>query len=233
VELAVLTVPRGFPYLTQTVASMLLGIGPGRIWMVCGSRDESHLASLRHHRAIEVVSMSREEAEVIAPWSTQQKIAANFVRALRAPPPDQDIVVAEDDIVVCDDWWGKAQAMCASAKLRYGTFVMRLWSVDPAEDEGAGYGVTVGSVYGGLLICVPAGVRTALAESVWTYSAVGDVEAHDVSFMAFCDKQGIPLLTSNRSLAQHVGIVSTHEGIRRGHAKSHTFGRTASDDADF
>lgn len=232
-ELAVLTVPRGFPYLTQTVASMLLGIGPGRIWMVCGSRDESHLASLRHHRAIEVVSMSREEAAVIEPWSTQRKIAANFVRALRAPPAGADVLIAEDDIVVRDDWWGLAQAMCASGKMRHGKFVMRLFSVEPADDEGGGYGVTEGSVYGGIMICVPASVRAPLADFVWTHSAVGDVEAHDVSFRAFCDEQRIALLTSNKSLAQHVGHVSTHGDIRAATARSHSFAHLASDDADF
>jgi hypothetical protein len=201
--------------------------------MVCGSVDESHLAPLRHHEKIRVVGMSAEHHTVISDWSVQRKIAFNFVRALTLLPFGEDVLVAEDDIVLCDGWLASAAAMFAAAREKHGKFLLLLFSPDTTRDDGDGFGSYDGRMFGGQLVLVPAELRASLASFVTRECVVGDASAHDACLRAYCVARRTVLLAASRSLAQHVGSVSTHGNLRHIAPRSSTFGHLASEDADF
>jgi hypothetical protein len=104
---AVMTVDREPAYVHQTLASLFASDGMvhevSPIHLMIDASDTSYLGGYRHHRDLSLHPLSSTESERIAKWSRHRRFCRNYVRCLSLPIPEGGgICVCEDDLVFRD-----------------------------------------------------------------------------------------------------------------------------------
>ncbi len=223
--LAIMTVPRDPPYVHQTIAS-LLASDPllhelSLVHLVIGSSNAEYLASYRHHRMLAFHPLTEEEEEGIKGWWVHRRFCHNYVRCLSLPIPEGGgICVCEDDVVFRDRFLQllllAVHEMEHDAGLR--DYCLALFCDADLETSASFYRGKHFCSYGWPFhgtqcMYYPKSVALAIRDHVQKFGADDPKKPGDLLIQ---DLYGNRMYACPRSLANHIGTVSTGLGGSRG-----------------
>jgi hypothetical protein len=229
--LAIMTVERDPPYVHQTIASLFasdpLVHDLPSVHLVIGSASMDYLASYRHHRAFAFHPLTEPEQETVKSWGVHRRFCHNYARCLSLPIPDGGgICVCEDDIVFRDRFLQRlmltVREMEGEAGLR--DYCLALFADADFERDATFYRgryyCSYGSPFHGTqCMYYPRPAALPIRDYVWRLGVENAAKPGDLLLQDFC---GDRMYACPRSLADHIGAVSTGLGGSRG---SPTFAR--------
>lgn len=224
--IAISSVNREGGYVHQTLASLFMSdplVHQCDLRIMVGSADTSYLDDYRQHR-LQIEPLSTTEAEQIAPWSAHRRCAHNYSRCLGLPLGGHPGLLAiEDDAVFRHGFLTKLAATVNEIEESASEYVLSCFACYDFSENVANrrgytyYNYPADSFYSTVCTYYPQAVLPRLVEFFREQQAV---EPTDMAVKSFC-KLGTPIFASARSLAQHIGEIST--GCGGGKRRSRTF----------
>jgi len=219
--LAVMTVDREPQYVHQTLASLLaaddLVHELGAVHLVIGCSEACYLEVYRHHKMLVFHPLSVEEDAGIQDWSVHRRFCHNYVRCLSLPiPEDGGICICEDDIVLRDSFLQRLlltiHEMEDEAGLRdycLSLFADADFEANASFYRGRYYCSYGTGFHGTQCMYYPAPVAERLRDHIQQYGVDEPTRPGDI---LIAELHGDRMYASSRSLADHIGSVSTGLG---------------------
>jgi len=222
---AVMTVPRDPPYIHQTLASLFasdpLAHELKSVHLVVDASDMAYLANYRHQRALALHPLTSEKEEKTEGWGRHRRFCHNYVRCLSLPIPEEGgICVCEDDVVFRDRFLQRLLAtvreMEDEAGLRdycLALFADADFEANQSFYRGRHYCSYGWSFHGTQCMYYPRSVALAIRDHIHRLGVENLTKPGDLLIQ---DLYGDRMYACPRSLANHIGAVSTGLGGGRG-----------------
>jgi hypothetical protein len=231
IAIAILTVNRQPQYIHQTLAS-LFAADPtvhhvDHISIMVGSDDASYLSRYDHHKKFRIATLSSPESEKLKSWRVQQRFNHNYYRCLSIPlDGKRGIIVCEDDIIFRDSFLVRLLDTIHEMEIIHNLsdYALAIFSAYDFENDQSFYrGKLYCSYgyefYGTPCMYYPSKTARLLADFIKSHGVDVYEEPGDMLVKRL---YGEKMYACSRSLAQHVGEISTGLG---GGGGTPSFGR--------
>jgi len=221
--IVVSSVPREPAYIHQTLASLFMSdplVHRTRVHVMVDSPDASYLADYAHHPNFSALPLTADEARRTADYWVHRRCAHNYHRCLALPCDGYSgLCICEDDVVFCHGFLRELQKVIAEIEAkRYAKdyvlagYTPYRFEPDGSQLDGRAYcRYRAADFYGNQCVYFPLRVLPKFAP--WFYErAVEQAEApSDMVLKEYC-LHSAELLACRRSLAQHIGRITTGLG---------------------
>lgn len=219
-SIAVMTVDRQPPYVHNTLASLFLSGASVRevaaVYLVAGTNKIDYLSTYKHHRCVTIHELSASEHATIAEWEICRRFCHNYHRCLSLPIIEGGgLCVCEDDVIFRDGFVDLLLAtineMEEAGLTDYGLSLAAWYDfeADPSFYRGERY-CSYGYAFAGTqCMYYPRHVAHALRDYIFEYGVATFTKPGD---LLIGDLYGHRMYASCRSLATHIGVVSTGLG---------------------
>jgi len=229
--LAIMTVDREPQYVHRTLASLFasdpLVHDVSSVHVVINTSDDDYLQDYRHHRKLSFHPLRKAEHDRIGKWTPHHRFCHNYVRCLSLPIPEGGgICVCEDDIAFRDLFVQRLLVTVEELEAHTGAadYCLALFADCDLEYEASFYRGRHFCSYGWPFhgtqcMYYPRGVAGQIREYLQEH---GVDRFDDCGDLLIGKLYGDRMYASPRSLANHIGVVSTGLG---GAPQSPTFHR--------
>jgi len=203
-KLAILTVQRNPPYLSDTLSSLCSSAKNGFSRVTLFPGDAEPIAAAPEYWR---VPLDASELRLIGTFKhVADKMAYNYYRTMLNY--DEPVCICEDDVQFSKGWWDVFQK--AISVLSVPDYLLTLFSayktdlsIPVVQPETTPFG-TVFIYYAGQSL---QRIRDLVWEERLKY--FGSHTGIDICIRKVCKRSGIPIFTTTYSLVQHIGKVST------------------------
>jgi hypothetical protein len=221
--IVIMSVPREPVYIHQTLASLFMSdplVHKTRIHVMVDAPDAAYLENYAHHPNLTVQPLTPTEVEQTEAYWVHRRHAHNYHRCLAMSCEGHSgLCICEDDLVFRHGFLTKLVATIAQLEVEHPLEKYVLAAYAPYDfglDRAAGRiqsfcGYPAAGFYGNQCLYYPRTVLDDLAPLFYEQAVRRAVAPSDMVVKEYC-RQSAVLYACTRSLAQHVGRVTTGLG---------------------